>query len=90
MATDTVTLDDIINSGIPMRDIAWFIRKSCVMTSCDLLSLFRRLEFLNTQKQLLSLMFAKNVLPIYAAKYPNDNRVSDCVTATEQFINSLK
>ena len=67
------TLENFLNWDIPIKDKFYFVRNYC--------------EINRKQKQFLSLECAKISLKFYTAKYPNDNRVSDCIYATEKYLN---
>ncbi len=60
IAQPEITIQNIANSEIPLKDKFWFVRNKCELT-------------LN-QKRLLAIGCAKAVLSIYENKYPNDNR----------------
>lgn len=66
-----ISILDILNSEIPLKDKSWF--------------LVNKTELTIEQKKQLSLLLAKSVVEIYNKKYPNDNRVADCINAIELF-----
>ena len=67
----TVTLVEIMESSINIRDKRWF--------------LYHKGELTLNQKKELALVAAKVVLPIFEEKYPNNSRVKDCIEAVEKF-----
>ncbi len=67
------TIQHFLDWDISIKDKFYFIRNYCELTI--------------RQKQFLALMCAKVSLKIYEAKYPNDKRVSNCIDATEGFLN---
>jgi len=67
-----ITLKNLFD-GLPIKDFSWFFVRKCELTL--------------TQKRWFALHCAKQVLPIYEKKYPNDLRVRECVEATEKFLN---
>ena len=67
----TIGIIDILNSEIPLKDKGWFLVKKTDLTI--------------DQKKEFALLLAKSVIEIYNKKYPNDNRVSDCIDAIELF-----
>jgi hypothetical protein len=67
-----LTIQDFLNWDIPIKDKFYFVRNYTELTLI--------------QKQQLSLNCAKVVLPIYENKYPNDNRVRNCIEATEKYL----
>ena len=71
MGQNALTIAEILNSKINIKDKRWF-----VYNSCDLI-----LE----EKKELSLLLAWAVLPIFELKYPNDNRVKACLEGIEKF-----
>jgi hypothetical protein len=62
----------ILFDNLPIKDFTWFLVRKCDLTL--------------TQKRLLAVHCAKQVLPIYEKRYPKDKRIHECVEATEQFI----
>ena len=68
---DNITLLDILNSEISIKDKRWF--------------LFNRCELTLDNKKELALKMAWCVLPIYETKYPNDSSVRECLQAIEDF-----
>ena len=66
-----ISLVDIMNSEIPIKDKRWF--------------LYNKSDLTLDQKKLLSLKLSWIVLPIYENKYPNDIRVRECLEYTEKF-----
>ena len=70
---DNITLIDILNSEISIKDKRW--------------SLFNKCELTLDNKKELALKMAWCVLPIYEDNHPNDNRIKDCLQAVEDFNN---
>ena len=66
-----ITIADIMNSEIPMKDKRWWFINACEMTTKN------RID--------LALILARVVLPIYENKYPNDKRVRECLDAIDDF-----
>ena len=62
-----------LHKVLPIKDFSWFLVRKCELT----------LE----QKKRFALHCAKQVLPIFEKKYPNDNRVRACIEATEGYLN---
>jgi hypothetical protein len=71
--SETVTLKEILESEISIKDKRWFVYSACQL-SLD-------------EKKKLCLKLAWIVLPIYEAKYPKDSRVKECLQATEDYYN---
>jgi hypothetical protein len=72
---EKINILDIINSEISLKDRFWFVRNKTNLT-------------LSSKKQ-LALILAEVVLGIYNEKYPNDNRVSNCIQGIKNFNNNL-
>ena len=68
---DSISILDILNSEIPLKDKRWYLWNKCAITLDN--------------KKALALQLAWCVLPIYQAKYPNDTRVEDCLKAIKDF-----
>jgi Immunity protein Imm5 len=68
---NNISIIDILNSEIPLKDKRWFLWNKCDINLQD--------------KKELALKIAWCVLPIYQAKYPNDTRVEDCLKAIKDF-----
>jgi hypothetical protein len=62
-----------LHKSIPIKDFSWFLVRKCELTL--------------TQKRQFALHCAKHVLPIFEGKYPNDDRVRNCINVTEKFLN---
>jgi len=67
----SVTLDEILNSNIPLKDKYWFVCKK--LTTKE-------------QNQQIAISVAEIVLPIYEAKYPTNTSVRECIEAARQYI----
>jgi hypothetical protein len=70
--TDKITINGLFKA-LPIKDFNWFLVRKCKLTL--------------TEKRLFALHCAKQVLPIFENKYPNDSRVRDCIDATERYLN---
>jgi hypothetical protein len=70
--TDKITIK-VLFKALPIKDFSWFLVRKCELTL--------------TKKRLFALHCAKQVLPIFENKYPNDSRVRDCIDATERYLN---
>ena len=67
----TITLADIINSEIPIKDKFWFVcRKAATMD----------------ETQAIAIACARTVLPIYESRHPDDVRVRNCIEAAEKYL----
>ena len=66
----TITIQTILNN-LPIKDFNWFLMKKCELTI--------------EQKKEIALLYAECVLPIYEEKYPNDNRVKDCIQGIKYY-----
>ena len=72
---DNITLIDILNSEISIKDKRCFLFNKCELSLND--------------KKYLALKMTWCILPIYEAKYPNDNRVRECLQAIEDYNNGI-
>jgi hypothetical protein len=70
--TDKITINGLFKA-LPIKDFSWFLVRKCELTL--------------TEKRLFALHCAKQVLPIFENKYPNDSRVRDCIDAAERYLN---
>lgn len=70
-----INILDIVNSEIAIKDKLWFLRNKCNLTLDN--------------KKLLALILAECVSKIFNTKYPNDNRVNNCIKAIKDFNNNL-
>lgn len=68
-----ITIYTILNSEINFSDKTWFLFNKCDMTTRDIQELVLELSWL--------------VESIYAKKYPNDNRVKECLQATRDYLD---
>ena len=68
---EIVTIKEILESEISIKDKTWFIYNSCAL-SLD-------------EKKKLCIKLAWIVLPIYEEKYPNDTRIKEYLQAAEDF-----
>jgi len=67
------TIEDFLNWNISINDKFFFLFNYCNLTLRN--------------KQDMALMCAKIVLPVYEKEFPNDSRVTECIHATELFLN---
>jgi hypothetical protein len=67
------TIEDFLNWDISIKDKFFFLFNYCNLT------LRNKLD--------MALMCAKIVLPVYEKEFPNDSRVTECIHATELFLN---
>jgi hypothetical protein len=67
------TIEDFLNWDISIKDKFFFLFNYCNLTLRN--------------KQDMALMCAKIVLPVYEKEFPNDSRVTECIHATELFLN---
>ena len=70
--TGKITIAGLFKA-LPIKDFSWFLVRKCELTL--------------TEKRLFALHCAKQVLPIFENKCPNDSRVRDCIDATERCLN---
>ena len=68
----SVSVSDILNSNIPLKDKYWF---------------FCNNMFTIKQNQLIAINCAEIVLPIYEKNYPNDKKIADCIKITKGYLN---
>ena len=73
LSTDqnVLTIAEILNSEINIKDKRWFVYNSCGLTLAE--------------KKALGLLLAWAVLPIYENKYPDDSRIRDYLDGIEKF-----
>jgi hypothetical protein len=69
---DSITLVKL-HKVLPIKDFSWFVVKKADMTS--------------EQKWRFALHFAEQVLPIFEAKNPTDDRVRKCIEATKGYLD---
>jgi hypothetical protein len=72
MQKDSFTIEELVNSEIPLTDKYWFVLKKCSLTV--------------KQKKQIAVDIAEIVLPLYEAQYPSDKRVRDCIETTKLFL----
>jgi len=72
---ENVSIFDILNSEINIKDKRWFVYNACKLSL--------------VKKKSLALKLAWEVLPIYENKYPNDLRIWKCLQTIKNF-NSKK
>jgi hypothetical protein len=66
-----VTVDEILNSNIPLKDKYWF---------------FCNHGFTKKQNQQIAILSAEIVLFLYEKQYPNDNRPRKAIEAAKQYL----
>lgn len=71
MQKDTVLLEDIISSEIPLKDKYWFVCKKLATKE---------------QNQQIAISVAEIVLPIFEKCYPDDKRPRLAIEAAKQYI----
>jgi hypothetical protein len=71
MKSDTITLESIVNSEIPLKYKYWFVCRKVATTE---------------QNQKIAIDVAEMVLPIYEKAYPNDKRPHEAIQAAKQYI----
>jgi hypothetical protein len=71
-SNNDITIDDILNSEIPIEHKAWFV--------------FRKVDLKNDDKIKLTIGTAKVVLPIFEKEYPTDNRPRMAIEASEKYL----
>lgn len=71
MATESITLESIIDSEIPLKDKFWFCCKKV---------------FTKEQNQQIAILCAESVLHIYEDKYPNDDRPRKAIQAAKDYL----
>ena len=69
---ETISISDILNSAIPLKDKYWFV--------------FRKTGLLKEINQKIAIDLAEIVLPIYEKRYPTNTAVRECIEAAKQFI----
>ena len=67
-----ISIYDILNSEIPLKDKAWFVVKKCELTE--------------RQHQELAIQCAELVLPIFDAKYPNNDAPRKAIQAATDYL----
>jgi hypothetical protein len=67
------TIDEILNLDVPLKDKAWFIRKSCKLTNIELWH--------------FAIGCALIVLPIYEAKYPDNKAPREAIQAAKDYLS---
>ena len=68
---DKINLKELFTK-LPINDFCWWFTTKCELT--------------NNQLQEFAVFCAKLVLPIFEKKFPNDNRVRECIEYTERFL----
>lgn len=68
-----ITIEDILNSEIPLKDKLYFLFCSCELDLKD--------------KQLISIELAEIVLPIYENKYPDNLAPREVIQASKDYLN---
>lgn len=70
--TENLTIDDILNADIPLKDKAWFMRKNC--------------EFTTDEYRQFAIGCALCVVPIYEAKYPGRTAPREAIQAAKDYL----
>ena len=73
MRQEIITIEQIIDSELPLYDFGWFLIKKC--------------ELERTQKIHLAKSMAEIILPIFEAKIPGDNRPRKALEAIDSFLS---
>jgi len=71
-APQEITIENIVNSNIPLKDKYWFVCKNCDLTK--------------EQSVEIAVGCAEIVLPIFEEKYPENKAVRECIEATKLFM----
>jgi hypothetical protein len=71
MKGEVVSLMDIVNSEIPIKDKYWFVCKKVATKE---------------QNQRIAIDVAEMVLPIYEKRYPDDKRSREAIEAARQYL----
>ena len=67
-----ITLKNLFDN-LPVKDFTWFLVRKCDLTL--------------KQKRQFALHCAKQVLPIFEKKYPEDKKVRECIEATQLYVD---
>jgi hypothetical protein len=70
---EKITLEKLFQD-LPFKDFVWFFTRKCDLSEI--------------QKKYFALECVKIVLPVYELRYPNDNRVRNCIEKTELYLKS--
>ena len=73
MQNEEISLFDILDSEIPLKDKFWFCCKKV---------------FTKEQNQLISITVAENVLDIYEIKYPGNKTPREAIQAAKDYLNN--
>ena len=71
---DIFTIEDVLNSYVPLKDKAWFIRRNC--------------EFTIDEFRQFAIGCALCVLPIYEYKYPKDKVPREAIEAAQAYLKN--
>jgi len=71
---DIFTIEDVLNSDVPLKDKAWFIRRNC--------------EFTIDEFRQFAIGCALCVLPIYEYKYPKDKVPREAIEAAQAYLKN--
>lgn len=73
MQKEEFTIEDIVNSEIPLKHKFWFVTKKCDLTI--------------RQNQEIAIGCASIVLSVYENKYPEDKRPREAIEAANDYLN---
>jgi len=69
---ELITIDDIVNSEMPLKDKYWWLFKKCDLSLED--------------KQQLAIQLVEIVLEIYESKYPNNKAPREAIQAAKDYL----
>jgi hypothetical protein len=72
--TENLSISDILDTDIPLKDKSWFIRHNC--------------EFTDKQFREFAIGCSLCVLPIYEAKYPNNLAPRKAIEAAQAYLEN--
>ena len=75
MQNENFSINDIMNSEIPLKDKFWFLIRKCELTKIE--------------KQEIAISVAETVLPLYEAKYPENKAPREVVNAAKSYLKGL-
>src|ERR1035437_3856556 len=75
MKEETITIEEIVNSEIPLKDKYWFTINKCDITT--------------RQKQDIAISVAEIVLVIYETKQPNNKAPREAIQAAKDYLAGL-
>ena len=71
---ENFTIDDVLNTNVPLKDKAWFILHNC--------------DFTNDELKCFAFNCASIVLPIYEKSNKNINTPRKCLEITQAYLNN--